>query len=313
MDAERRAPEVEGATIENGTAGDGGKLALIVSYDGSDFAGSQAQADARTVQAEIERALAHFAGRSVPAVFAGRTDRGVHAVGQVVGCDDARPNLEPEAIRRALNARLPEDVAVQLVERRDAAFHARYDAIWREYRYRLRTGTWQPNGRGTMWQRSGALDLDAMRRAAAYLIGEHDLASFAGGGEGVPWSERHERPRGTIRRVVRCDCRAVEPLDGWSGLGDCGRSFEVRVVADGFLPRMVRNIVGALVEIGRGVRTDSWIDELLTARDRRHGPKAAPPHGLVLWRVGYGNDTPDGSDGGPTEADVTKHDGLHEA
>jgi tRNA pseudouridine38-40 synthase len=132
-----------------------------------------------------------------------------------------------------------------------------------------------------------------MRRAAARLVGKHDLASFAGGGEGVPWSERHTRPRGAVRRVVHCDCRTVEPAVGWFGSADGGQLFEVRVVADGFLPRMVRNIVGALVEVGRGARTDAWIDDLLTARDRRCGPKAAPPHGLILWRVGYGDDTPD--------------------
>ncbi len=301
MEPERLDSEVERATTEDDPA-NGGKLALIVSYDGSGFAGSQTQSGVRTVQAELERALAQFAGRAMPAVFAGRTDRGVHAIGQVVGCDDARPNVEPETIRRALTARLPEDVAVNRVDRRPAGFHARYDATWREYRYRVRVGTWQPLGRDTVWQRSGPLDLDAMRRAAARLVGEHDLASFAGGGEGVPWSERHTRPRGTIRRVDRCDCRTTEPMAGWLGSEDSGRLFEMRVVADGFLPRMVRNIVGTLVEIGRGARTDAWIEELLAARDRRCAPKAAPPHGLILWRVGYGDDVPDDVNGGPHNA-----------
>lgn len=293
MEPERRDFEVEGAIIEHEPVGSGGKLALIVAYDGSDFAGSQVQPGARTVQAELEQALAHFAGRSLSTVFAGRTDRGVHAIGQVVGCDDAWPGRAPDLIRRALNAHLADDLAVSRVERRDAAFHARYDAAWREYHYRLRVGTWQPLGRETVWQRSGPLDVDAMHRAAARLVGEHDFASFAGGGEGVPWSERQERPRGTIRNVMRCDCRTVDPIGAWFGAEDGGELIEVRVAADGFLPRMVRNMVGSLVEIGRGARAERWINDLLGVQDRRHGAKAAPPHGLVLWRVGYGDDLPD--------------------
>lgn len=223
-------------------------------------------------------------------LFAGRTDRGVHAIGQVASCDDVRPGLRPDVVMQALNAHLPDDMAVLRVERRPDGFHPRYDAVWREYRYRLWSGVRQPLARETVWQRSGALDLNSMKRAAALLIGEHDLASFAGGGEGVPWSDRRERARGTVRRVFGCDCRTIDP---WWGADREGHLIEVRVVADGFLPRMVRNIVGSLVEVGRGAREASWMPELLAVRDRRAGPMAVPPHGLTLWRVGYDEDVPD--------------------
>src|ERR687896_1142460 len=110
-------------------------LALTVAYDGAGFAGSQAQPGARTVQGELEAALAALLGEPEPTIFAGRTDRGVHAAGQVVSCRDRRPELPPGTIVAALNAHLPADAAVLAVARKPDGFHARYDARWREYRY----------------------------------------------------------------------------------------------------------------------------------------------------------------------------------
>lgn len=225
-------------------------------------------------------------------VLAGRTDRGVHAVGQVVGCEDRRPHRSEGVLRSALEARLPDDLAVLAVERREGSFHARYDARWREYRYRIWSGVRQPLLRDRVWQRTAVLDPKAMADAAARLVGTHDFASFAGGGDGVPWSARRESPRGTVRTVFRCGCREVPRW--WSGgAAASGRLLELRIVADGFLPHMVRNLVSAFVEVGRGERAVVWIDEVMAARDRRVAPGTAPPHGLVLWRVGYGNDDPD--------------------
>lgn len=274
------------------------RLALTVSYDGSDFAGSQVQPGQRTVQAETERALARLFGADERTVFAGRTDRGVHAAGQVVGSSDRRPDWTTDALRSALNALLPEDVAVQSVARRPNGFHARYDARWREYRYRVWTGERQPLARRQVWHRPGRLDLAAMAEGANRVVGEHDFAALAGGGEGVPWSERRERPRGTFRRIVRCGCVEIEPW--WTDRRmSPGRLIEVRVVADGFLPRMVRNLTGVLIEIGRGARPPEWIETLLHSRDRRYGAATAPPHGLTFWRVGYGDDVPTDQDQRP--------------
>lgn len=261
-----------------------GRLALTVGYDGGGFAGSQIQPGARTVQGEMNAALAALFGRPAATTFAGRTDRGVHAAGQVVGCADARPDLDVATIRRALNARLPEDIAVIGVDRRADAFHARFDAEAREYRYRIWTGGRAPNARRQVWERRSALDLPAMGEAAGRLVGRHDFAVFAGGGDGVPWSERRRRPRGTTRMVTECVVAGREP---WWGPGGDGHVIELRIVADGFLPRMVRNIVGALVEIGEGKRPVGEVDRLLAAGDRRLGAGTAPAHGLTLWNVVY--------------------------
>jgi len=262
-----------------------GRLALTVSYDGTDFAGSQSQPAVRTVQGELERALADLFAAPSATVFAGRTDRGVHAAGQVVGCDDARPDLPGAVLGRALNARLEGDLAVVAVERRGDRFHARHDARWREYRYRLWFGPPAPLARRETWQRRGALDVALMAEAAGRLIGRHDFASFAGGGEGVPWADRQDRPRGTSRTVLACSVGRVPPW--WTDDTGDGRLIELRVTADGFLPHMVRNLTGALVAVGAGNHPPSWIGDLLAVRDRRLGGATAPAQGLTLWRVGY--------------------------
>ncbi len=263
---------------------------LIVSYHGKEFFGSQRQVGQRTVQGELERAIEEVFGIPVHTNFAGRTDQGVHAVGQVVSLGDYRPDLSDATIVRALNASLPGDLAVLHAERKPLGFHARYDARWREYRYRIWSGVRQPLVRDVVWQRTGALSLPPMQAGAARFVGTHDLASFAGGGEGVPWAEHEEHGRGTVRTVLLARVQRRDPW--WGARPEDGQLIEVRVAADGFLPRMVRTIVGALVEIGRGARPPEWIDELLARRDRRLGPMTAPAFGLTLWRVGYGSDEP---------------------
>lgn len=265
-------------------------LKLTVCYDGSAFWGSQRQAGRRTVQGELEQSLRLLGLERPGTVFAGRTDRGVHAVGQVVRCEDGRATWSEGKIARAINAVLPNDVAVVGVRRVPMGFHPRYDAIWREYRYRIWCGVDQPLERHQVWSRRAPLDVDAMARAAHLLIGTHDLAAFTGGGEGVPWSDRARAPRGTVRTIAHCGVRTT---DSWWGIApDDGFGIEVRIIADGFLPQLVRTIVGALVTIGLGRRPASWITGLIEASDRRHGPETAPAHGLVLWRIGYGNDLP---------------------
>lgn len=259
---------------------------LVVAYNGANFAGSQRQRDARTVQAELERVVTEIWGIETPVYLAGRTDGGVHAVGQVGSCADRRPDLRNETLRSALNAGLPEDLAVVSVERKPVGFHARHDAIWRSYRYRIWSGPPHPLLIGQTWQRNSPLLVEAMQEAAAKLLGTHDVAGFVSGGEGVSWSDRTKQPRGTVRTIVRCEVRAAETD---VGVGT-GQLIEVDVAADGFLPRMVRGIVGTLVEIGRQLRPPTWIDELLALRDRRVGAMNAPAHGLVLWRVGYAGD-----------------------
>lgn len=266
-------------------------VALTLAYDGTAFAGSQIQPGARTVQSELNRALRALGWNDPRTTFAGRTDRGVHAAGQVVGITDNRPAWTPEQYRKAINAHLPDDVSVVGVERKPSGFHVRYDARWREYRYRIATGPVFPVARGEVWFiPSTHIGIEVMNQACQQLLGEHDLAAFAGGGEGVPWSDRQSRPRGTTRRIIRCRAYAIQP---WWCDGRSSKAVEIAIAADGFLPRMVRNIVGTLVEIGRGKQPATIMGAILASRDRRQALGTAPPHGLTLWRVGYDGETPD--------------------
>lgn len=263
---------------------------LRVAYDGREFYGSQRQGNARTVQAELERAAEEVFGKAVPIYLAGRTDRGVHAAGQVASFADIRPDMPGSVVRNALNANLPRDVAVLEAKREPMGFHARHSARWREYRYRIWMGVEHPLARGFVWFRSKELAREPMDRAGQRLIGTHDFASFAGGGEGVPWSTA-KSGRGTVRTMYHCSVREIAP---WWGPAPCdGTLLELRVVGDGFLPRMVRGIVGSMVEIGHQRRSPEWITELIELKDRRRAPMNAPPDGLTLWAVGYDEDPED--------------------
>jgi tRNA pseudouridine38-40 synthase len=291
----------------------GSTLKLTVAYDGSDFWGSQRQATARTVQRELEDGLSRLAGITVTTTFSGRTDRGVHAIGQVVSCRDLHPELNEGRLSRAIEAHLPEDLGLVSVERKAGSFHARFDAVWREYRYRIWSGSTQPLVGRQVWQRRAPLDVEAMALGARQLIGRHDLATFAGGGDGVPWSARAAIDRGTTRTILGCTARPIAPW--WGLVPDAGTGVEIRIVADGFLPHLVRNVAGALVVIGSGTQPPTWITDLLAAADRRYGPITAPPNGLILWRVGYGDDVPEPEPDGtriPGTSDAHKADGLRE-
>lgn len=265
-------------------------LKLTIAYDGTGFQGSQRQKNGRSVQEDLENAFSRLNGQTTDVVMAGRTDSGVHAVGQVASVPDERPAMSGERMMQAINAHLDDDLAVVRVERREAGFHARYDATWREYRYRVWWGAPQPLQRFRAWQRTAALDLAAMSAGAAFLKGPVDLASFAGNGVGVAGATA-AGTRGTVRTVHHC---SVRPIGDWWGTSpETGSGAEIRIIADGFLPQAVRTIASALVDIGRGTRTPEWLGHLIEAGDRRLGPQTAPPHGLVLWRVGYGDDVPD--------------------
>jgi len=265
-------------------------LKLTIGYHGAAFSGSQRQPGRETVQAALERAAGILAKTPVRVTLAGRTDEGVHAAGQVASLPDPRPDWSTGRLRLAFNALLPDACGVQQVERVPESFHARFDADWREYRYRIWSGPRAVLARDLVWERHAPLDVATMQSGVARLVGEHDFAAFAGGGEGVPWSSRRSMARGTVRTMHRATVRTIVP---WWGPAFDGELIEVRVVADGFLPRMVRTIAGALVAVGQGERPPEWIEELLAARDRRQAGESAPSQGLVLWRVGYDGETPE--------------------
>ncbi|HWV24864.1 MAG TPA: tRNA pseudouridine(38-40) synthase TruA [Thermomicrobiales bacterium] len=274
-------------------------LKLTIAYDGTGFQGSQRQKTGRSVQEELEKAFFGLNGQAMRVDLAGRTDSGVHAIGQVASVEDIRPDLDDARMMRAINAHLDDDLAVVACERRESGFHARYDATWREYRYRIWWGGEQPLQRDRVWRIREPLDLGAMQSAATALQGSIDLASFAGLGAGVPGAG--SSARGTRRSIRFCTVRAICPW--WGITGQAGGGVEIRIVADGFLPHSVRTMTSALVEIGSGRRPIGWLQELIELADRRYGPRTAPPHGLVLWRVGYGHDVPDPGRGGEQTTD----------
>jgi tRNA pseudouridine38-40 synthase len=192
-------------------------------------------------------------------------------------------------LAKAVQSRLPHDIAIRGASECTPEFHPRFDAVWREYRYWLRFGLRDPFLEHASWHLRTPVVLEAVAEGVATLVGTHDFASFACGGEGVPWSERSSMVRGTVRTIMQCEGRRVM-LQAAPGVCGPSEAIELRFVADGFLPRMVRSMTAALVEIGQGRRSPDWITKILTARDRRAGPGVAPPQGLTLWDIGYGSD-----------------------
>jgi tRNA pseudouridine38-40 synthase len=255
------------------------RLRLLLAYDGTDFYGAQVQPGRRTVGSELEGALARLTGEAVRVTFAGRTDRGVHAEGQVAHCDLATA-LSDERLWRALNGVLPRDVAVLRLATAPPDFHARYGAHWREYRYRVWNGPVRlPSLARTTWHLTRPLDLGALNAAVAALLGEHDFAAFAGQGLGGG----RQQARSTVRSVLRAEWAAV-PSDTPE---QAGRIVELWIRANAFLPQMVRAIVGAAVEVGLGRRDGAWLAWCLRERRRANVSAPAPPQGLTLWQVGY--------------------------
>ncbi|MFL5734713.1 MAG: tRNA pseudouridine(38-40) synthase TruA [Chloroflexia bacterium] len=277
------------------------RLKLTIQYDGTDFSGSQLQAEGRgrTVQGELEAAVARLAGKPVRVTLAGRTDSGVHAMGQVAGLEfPHRERLDtPQAVQKALNGVLPGDVAVVAAEAASEGFHARFSARKRAYRYLL----WNAQapypllGRYSLHVRQ-TLDVKAMDRAAALLVGTHDMAAFAGQGLGVPGQDDDAGPS-TVRCIYLSQLRemdpraglwawgAPEPAGGWPE--SAGRLLAVDLVANAFLPQMVRTIVGTLLEVGQGKRAPGEISEIVASRDRKRAGPAVKPQGLCLLWVEY--------------------------
>jgi tRNA pseudouridine38-40 synthase len=249
---------------------------VTLAYDGTDFQGWQAQrADARTVQGELEKALSRLAGnRRVAVVGAGRTDAGVHALGQVASFELPR-EIAGDELARALNGLLAEDVRVVAAGAAPVGFHARKTARSKLYRYVLDTGgVALPQRRRTVGYTPYVLDEAKVERAARLYVGRRDFASLASSGSSVKTTER---------TVTRSDARFVPRRDGAPG----ERTLVYEVEADGFLRKMVRSMVGGLVAVGRGALGSNDLADALEARDRRRWPAPAPACGLTLVRVDY--------------------------
>jgi tRNA pseudouridine38-40 synthase len=240
---------------------------LTIAYDGTAFSGWQRQKADRTVQQEIETAIGTMTGEPIRLVGSGRTDAGVHAVGQTAHFN-SRTRLGTDTLRNGLNSLLPDDIAVSGCERVSEDFHARYDVKCKVYRYHIRNclHRW-PIGRHYAWHIRRPLDLRRIRSVLPSLCGRQDYKSFEASGS----------PRShTIRHVTRL------------ALGRTGPdAVTIEIEADGFLRYMVRNIVGTLVDCGLGKLKKSDVQGLIAAKDRRLASPTAPPHGLFLVRVCY--------------------------
>jgi tRNA pseudouridine38-40 synthase len=259
-----------------------GILALTLAYNGAGFHGFARQPGQTTVQGELETALRTLLHREVETVGAGRTDTGVHALGQVVSFDlteqDVKDrfaaSLSLDKFRNSLNALTPDSIVVRSVEQKPSGFSARFSAIEREYRYRyvfseveplfLRPYTWWVPSRTP-------IDVQAMKEAVPLLVGEHDFASFC--------VSASAQDRNTVRKVLSIT------LFGTDHLGESCLVLQIRGTA--FLHSMVRVIAGCVMEVGFGRREPAWLEEVLRAQDRRAAGQTAPAQGLTFWRVRY--------------------------
>ncbi len=249
---------------------------LTLAYDGTAYAGWQVQPGHRTIQQTLEDALRQITSETARTLASGRTDAGVHALGQVVAVR-SHSHLAPEVLARALNAVLPADIRVEQAVETAEDFHPIRDAVAKRYRYLIHDGpVREVFARHYCWHFAhGRLDAEAMARAAEPLQGTHDFSSF----------ETSGAPRNSSVRTV-ADLSVRRARDPW-GRGDATEWIVLEIEADGFLYNMVRAIVGTLVEVGRGAQPETWPAEVLAAADRRVAGPTAPPQGLFLVRVDY--------------------------
>ncbi len=240
------------------------RLAIVMEYDGSRYGGSQLQKRTPSIQGELEKALLRLTGEPLRAAFAGRTDAGVHAQGQVAAFS-TNSTLETEVFVRGLNAWLPDDIAVRRAQEVPEAFDPRRDASSRTYRYVIyNSPVRSPLQQTRAWHVADPLDTPAMREAGSELVGEHDFAAFSRR-EGVS----------TVRCVRRCDVSRKGPL------------VTVEMQANAFLRQQVRRIVGALVQVGAHRLGPEEFRELLRKKEPASAGPVAPAHGLTLVRVEY--------------------------
>jgi tRNA pseudouridine38-40 synthase len=243
---------------------------LVLAYDGSNYSGWQVQPGKMTLQGALEEALARITGEPVHVAGSGRTDAGVHALGQVASFQ-SETGLSADVLHKALNAELPRDMAIVSVTEAAAGFHARASAIRKRYRYQLDDRPIRDVfSRRYAWHCRYRLDAAAMHRAAQPLVGRHDFCSFETSG-----SKRQSSVRTVFEISVQ---RRGDNEEG---------SISLEIEADGFLYNMVRTIVGTLVEVGRRVRGEHWPADVLAACDRKAAGQTAPACGLFLLRVDY--------------------------
>ncbi|MGA9524507.1 MAG: tRNA pseudouridine(38-40) synthase TruA [Myxococcaceae bacterium] len=243
-------------------------LKLTLEYDGSAYVGWQVQPNGRSIQATLESSLEKLLGERVSVMVAGRTDAGVHALGQVASFRTER-SLPMKAYLMGLGGILPEDISVVDATEVPEDFDPRRWSRGKHYRYLISNRPFRsPLLRRTHWQIFQPLDVEAMRTGAGYLLGRHDFNAF---------------------RAIDCAAaHAIREVRKLEITGEVGSEIRIDVNGTAFLKHMVRNLVGTLVEVGRGRRSPEWVGEVLASRDRTLAGSTAPAHGLALVEVFYG-------------------------
>lgn len=252
-------------------------IKLLLEYDGSNYQGWQSQKTGNTIQDILSERIVSITGNQIRLVGASRTDAGVHALGQVAAFSTTS-DLGIDVLKRALNAKLPDDIRVLTIEETDGTFNPRFDALKKRYIYLMSTGR---NESAFLhkyrWQMKASLDLDAMKKAALLLIGEHDFSSLRGSGCSA---------KTTLRQIHSLEITALHAMEFMS-VSIRGDYIKISIEANAFLRHMVRNIVGTLVEVGKGKIAVEDVSAILNARDRTKAGPTAPAAGLFLEKVFY--------------------------
>ena len=242
------------------------RIKLTIAYDGTNYCGWQVQPNGITVEEVLNKAIQKLTGEEILVIGASRTDSGVHALGNVA-VFDTETTIPAEKIAMALNQRLPEDIVVMKSEEVPIDFHPRYCNCSKTYEYHIiNTRIPNPMKRLTNYFVSYELDIEKMRQAASYLVGEHDFVSFC-----------------NVRTDVENTVRTITELDIITN----GNEITIRITGNGFLYNMVRIIVGTLIRVGRGFYEPEKVKEILEAKDRKAAGVTAPGHGLVLVKIEY--------------------------
>ena len=242
------------------------RIKLTIAYDGTNYCGWQIQPNGITIEEVLNKALTKMLGEEIIIIGASRTDSGVHAMGNVA-VFDTETTIPAEKIAVALNQRLPDDIVITKSEEVSLDFHPRYCNCSKTYEYHIiNTRIPIPTTRLTNYFVSYVLDIDNMRQAASYLVGEHDFVSFC-----------------NVRTDVENTVRTITALDILTN----GNEITIRITGNGFLYNMVRIIVGTLIRVGRGFYKPEKVKEILEARDRKAAGVTAPAHGLMLVEIKY--------------------------